>query len=86
MSAMASEIIGSTVGSGTKTSKLRITGLCNGNSLVTGEFPEEKASSTKMFPFDDVIMTFKYTGADMVRLWGQLAEILLKWYLISLII
>ena len=27
-----------------KTSKLRITGLCEGNSLVTGEFPAQRAS------------------------------------------
>ena len=33
-----------------KTSKLRVTGLCDGNSQVTGEFPAQK------FPFDDVIM------------------------------
>ena len=28
-----------------KTSKLRITGLCEGNSLVTGEFPTQRASN-----------------------------------------
>ena len=28
-----------------KTSKLRLTGLCEGNSLVTGEFPAQRASS-----------------------------------------
>ena len=39
-----------------KTSKLRVTGLCEGNSLVTGEFPAQKASNAEMFPFDDVIM------------------------------
>ena len=30
-----------------KTSKLRVTGLCVGNSLVTGEFPAQMASNTK---------------------------------------
>ena len=28
----------------TKTSKLRVTGLCEGNSPVTGEFPAQRAS------------------------------------------
>ena len=37
----------STVYSGTdkKTSKLRVTGLCEGNSLVTGAFPAQRASN-----------------------------------------
>ena len=39
-----------------KTSKLRVTGLCVGNSPGTGEFPAEMASNAEMFPFDDVIM------------------------------
>ena len=39
-----------------KTSKLRITGLCAGNSPGNGEFPAQMASTRKMFPFDDVIM------------------------------
>ena len=30
-----------------KTSKLRVTGLCEGNSLVTGEFPAQKASNAE---------------------------------------
>ena len=30
-----------------KTSKLRITGLCEGNSPVTGEFPAQRASNAK---------------------------------------
>ena len=38
------------------TSKLRVTGLCEGNSPVTGEFPAQRASNAEMFPFDDVIM------------------------------
>ena len=40
-----------------KTSKLRVTGLCAGNSPETGEFPAQMGSNAKMFPFDDVIMT-----------------------------
>ena len=38
------------------TSKLRVTGLCAGNSPVTGEFPAKGPVTRKMFPFDDVIM------------------------------
>ena len=30
-----------------KTSKLRVTGLCDGKSLVTGEFPAQRASNTE---------------------------------------
>ena len=30
-----------------KTSKLRVTGLCEGNSPVTGEFPTQKASNAE---------------------------------------
>ena len=39
-----------------ETSKLRITGLCAGNSPVTGEFPAQRASNGEMFLFDDVVM------------------------------
>ena len=39
-----------------KTSKLRVTGLCAGNSTATGEFPAQMASNAENFPFDDVIM------------------------------
>ena len=40
-----------------KTSKLRVTGLCAGNSPVTSEFPAKEPVTRKMFPFDDVIMS-----------------------------
>ena len=41
------------------TSKLRVTGLCAGNSPVTGEFPAQRASDVEnvSITFDDVIMT-----------------------------
>ena len=39
-----------------KTSKLRVTGLCAGNSPVTGEFPTQRPVTRKTFPFDDIIM------------------------------
>ena len=39
-----------------KISEPRVTGLCAGNSPLTGEFPSQRASDAEMFPFDDVIM------------------------------
>ena len=52
MGAMASQItsftiVCSTVYSSKKTSKLRVTGLCAGNSPVTGEFPAQMASDAE---------------------------------------
>ena len=44
-----------------KTSKLRVTGLCAGNSAVTGEFPAQRASDANN-PFDDVTMSCQLTG------------------------
>ena len=41
-----------------KTSKLRVTGLCERNSTVTGEFPHKGLMTRKKFPFDDVTMFF----------------------------
>ena len=62
MGAMASQItslaiVYSTVYLKKKTSKLCVTGLCEGNSPVTGGIPTQRASNAKMFPFDDVIMS-----------------------------
>ena len=62
MNAMASQIISLvtvylTVNSGadqSKTSKLRVTGLSEGNSPVTGDSPHKGPVTRKMFPFDDV--------------------------------
>ena len=39
-----------------KTSKLRVTGLCVGNSPGTVKSPHKWPAMRKMFPFDDVIM------------------------------
>ena len=55
MSAMASQITNLTIVYSTvysrrrskKTSKLRVTGLCVGNSPVTGEFPAQRASNAE---------------------------------------
>ena len=42
-----------------KTSKLRVTGICDGNSPVTLEFPHKWLVTRKVFPFDHVIMDIK---------------------------
>ena len=55
MSAMASQITSITIIYSTvysrhrskKTSKLRVTGLCEGNSLVTGEFPVQRTNNVE---------------------------------------
>ena len=39
-----------------KTSTPRVTGLCEGNSPLTGGFRHKGSVTRKMFPFDDVIM------------------------------
>ena len=39
-------------------SKLRVTGLCVGNSPVTGEFPAQMASNVENFLFDDFNMVY----------------------------
>ena len=41
-----------------KTSKLRVTGHCAGNSPGTGEFPAQMASNAENVSIDDVIMVF----------------------------
>ena len=47
-----------------KISKLRVTGLCVGNSPVTRNSPHKWPVTRKMFPFNDVIIVFtpKNTG------------------------
>ena len=59
-----------------KTSKLRVTGLCVGNSPVTGEFPAQMARNAEMSPFDDVIMLYDLTFciATMVYLFGDMSS------------
>ena len=54
MGAMASQITSLTIvystvysGRSKKTPKLRVTGLCAGNSLVTGEFPAQMVSNSE---------------------------------------
>ena len=50
-----------------KTPKLRVTGLCEGNSPVTGEFPHKGPVTWKMFLFYDVIMR-RYYNNDLLYL------------------
>ena len=50
-----------------KTSKLRVTGLCVGNSPVTGEFPHKWPVTRKMFPFDDhgIFCNYDHRGSAL---------------------
>ena len=50
-----------------KTSKLRVIGLCEGNSPVTGEFPSQKASDGRNVSIDEVIMVFEWTPMSTGR-------------------
>ena len=49
-----------------KTSKLRVTGLCAGNSPRPVNYPHKWPVTRKMFPFDDVIMQQN----DWKRIWS----------------
>ena len=75
MSMMASEITGvsvvySTICSVTETkSKCHVTGHCEGNLLVTGEFLTQRAVTLKMFPFDDVIMVYHSRNLSVIIVW-----------------
>ena len=48
-----------------KTPKLRVTGLCAGNSPVTGEFPAQKASNAECFHL--MTSSCLYDGAILLR-------------------
>ena len=66
MSAMASQITSLTIvysavysrRRSKKTSKLRVTGLCEGNSPVTGNSPHKGPAKRKLLLFDDVILIY----------------------------
>ena len=76
MSATVSQITGVTIVYTTvffmrrskKTSKLRVSGFCEGNSPVTGEFPALRASNAEMFLFDDVIISRQNPAANITYL------------------
>ena len=69
-----------------KTSKLRVTGLCVGNSPVADEFSHKWPVTRKMFPFNDVIMfpvagscykdgdPMSYTGTLFVSIYNDPCE------------
>ena len=64
-----------------KTSKLRVSGFCEGNSPVTVEFPALRASNAEMFLFDDVIISrqnpaanITYLKAEAVLTWQQMID------------
>ena len=50
-----------------KTSKLSVTGLCEGKPPVTGGFPHKGPATRKMFPFDDVIMIWIGSGSIIIQ-------------------
>ena len=58
-----------------KTSKLRVTGLCEGNSPVTGAsphrwFPAQMANNAEIFPLYDVIMCrCDYSFISWIKCW-----------------
>ena len=47
-----------------KPPKLRVTGLCAGNSPVTGSFPAQGSSNAQTFPFDDAIIESPESQGD----------------------
>ena len=55
-----------------KTSKLRVTGLCVGNSPGPVNSPHKGPVTRKMFPFDDVIMCPSLLGAKRLCTWSVL--------------
>ena len=53
-----------------KTSKLRVTGLCAGNSTGPVNSPHKGPVTRKMFPFDDVIMIGTDSASEVTgRIW-----------------
>ena len=56
-----------------KTSKLRVTGLCAGNSPGPVNSPHKWPVTRKMFPFDDIIMIRLMTLTSMYRHDGVMA-------------
>ena len=62
-----------------KTSKLRVTGLCAGNSPVTGEFPAQMASNT-----ENVSIWWRHHGRWWyVRMMGHLVMVLVLFAILA---
>ena len=82
MSGMASQITGvsivcSTVCSGAdkkKTPKLRVTGLCEGNSPVTGGFPSQKTSNT-----ENISTRWRHHGLQLPTIYHKIDSAGYKW-------
>ena len=49
-----------------KTSKLRVTGLCEGNSPVIGEFPTQRTSHA-----ENVSIWWRHHGSENVSIWWR---------------
>ena len=54
-----------------KTSKLRVTGLCAGNSPGPVNSPHKGRVTRKMFPFDDVIMRLRHFLQQVTVRWSH---------------
>ena len=61
-----------------KTSKLRVTGLCAGNSPRPVNSPHKGPVTRKMFPFDDVIMPMASQITDNISLYMTLFRLTTK--------
>ena len=59
-----------------KTSKLRVTGLCEGNPPVTGGFPSQRPVTRKIVPFGDVDMR----RHEQPWCWWRHPGIFRQWY------
>ena len=57
-----------------KTSKLCVTGFCEGNHRWQVDYPHKEPVTRKMFPFDDVIMRFLsgILSSSIVILWSYI--------------
>ena len=67
MSPMASQITSFTIVYSKKTSKICVTGLCVGNSPVTGEFPAQRSSIA-----ENVSIWWCYTQLPLTKLQAYL--------------
>ena len=57
-----------------ETSKLRVTGLCEGNSPEFGEFPAQMASNAENVSFDVVIMYHHTSNRSRVLVGNELVD------------
>ena len=58
-----------------KTPNLRVTGLCERNSPVTGDSTHKGPVTRKMFPFDDVIMGIQVVASLLLWHWVWLFQV-----------